>query len=123
MHGQIIKINVQDNQQVKEGDVLFEIDPADYQLQLANTPAALDAPGPASHRRPFPRMKRSTRYGVKSAEAGVEQAQAQQKQVGDSLDRIKPLLASGFATADDVDKAETAVKVAAATLAAAGTKD
>ena len=32
--GPIIKLNVQDNQQVKEGDVLFEIDPADYQLQL-----------------------------------------------------------------------------------------
>ena len=29
VRGQIIKINVQDNQEVKEGDVLFEIDPAD----------------------------------------------------------------------------------------------
>src|SRR5208283_3679059 len=27
--GKIIKLNVEDNQEVKEGDVLFEIDPAD----------------------------------------------------------------------------------------------
>jgi len=39
--GQIIKLNVQDNQEVKEGDVLFEIDPADYELALENAKAAL----------------------------------------------------------------------------------
>src|SRR5580693_4343339 len=33
VRGQIIKLNVQDNQQVKEGEVFFEIDPADYHLQ------------------------------------------------------------------------------------------
>src|SRR4029077_13146398 len=32
--GQTIKLNVQDNQAVKEGDVLFEIDPEDYRLVL-----------------------------------------------------------------------------------------
>src|SRR5580698_5878398 len=40
VRGQIIKLNVQDNQEVKEGAVLFEIDPADYQLQLENAQAA-----------------------------------------------------------------------------------
>lgn len=45
IHGQIIKLNVQDNQDVKEGDILFEIDPADYQLALENAKAALDALG------------------------------------------------------------------------------
>ncbi len=32
VRGQIIKLNVQDNQAVAAGDVLFEIDPEDYQL-------------------------------------------------------------------------------------------
>src|ERR1700759_4875709 len=41
VRGQIIQLNVQDNQEVKEGDVLFEIDPADYELQLTNAEAAL----------------------------------------------------------------------------------
>src|SRR5260370_21900972 len=37
--GQILKLNVQDNQAVKEGDVLFEIDPGDYRLILAKAKA------------------------------------------------------------------------------------
>ena len=32
--GQTIKLNVQDNQAVRKGDVLFEIDPEDYRLIL-----------------------------------------------------------------------------------------
>src|SRR5213079_3591575 len=39
--GQILKLNVQDNQAVKDGDVLFEIDPADYQISLEKAKAAL----------------------------------------------------------------------------------
>src|SRR3954470_6317203 len=41
--GQILKLNVQDNQAVKEGDVLFEIDPEDYRLILAKAKAELAA--------------------------------------------------------------------------------
>src|ERR1043166_4831798 len=41
VRGQIIKINVQDNQAVAAGDVLFEIDPADYELSLEKAKAAL----------------------------------------------------------------------------------
>src|SRR5436309_15878681 len=39
--GQILKLNVQDNQAVKKGDVLFEIDPDDYKLILEKTNADL----------------------------------------------------------------------------------
>src|SRR6266481_7194188 len=41
--GQIIKLNVQDNQEVKKGDVLFEIDPEDYRLILEKAKADLAA--------------------------------------------------------------------------------
>ena len=34
VRGPIIKLDVQDNQLVKKGDLLFEIDPADYELAL-----------------------------------------------------------------------------------------
>ena len=113
--GPIIKLNVQDNQQVKEGDVLFEIDPADYQLQLENTMAALAS---LDQQIEVARSQDETlKYEVKAAEAGVEQAKAQLKQTTDTFNRLQPLLPKGFATADDLDKAETAVKVAAATLA------
>lgn len=117
VRGQIIKINVQDNQEVKEGDVLFEIDPADYRLQLANAQAAQSA---LDQQIEVARSQDTTlKYQVKAAQAGVEQATAQQKQAGDTLERLRPLLTNGFATADDVDKAETAVKVAAAAVAGA----
>ena len=113
--GPIIKLNIQDNQQVQEGDLLFEIDPADYQLQVDNAQAALAS---LDQQIEVARSQdENLRYQVKAAEAGVEEAQAQEKQASDTLVRIKPLLPQGFATADDVDRAETAVKVAKASLA------
>ena len=43
VRGQIVKLAVQDNQVVKEGDLLFEIDPADYELALQKAKSALAA--------------------------------------------------------------------------------
>ena len=77
--GQILKLNVQDNQAVKEGDVLFEIDPEDYKLVLAKGKAELV-----------------------TLDRQIAQAQ-------DTLHRLEPLLPHGFTTADNVDKARTAV--------------
>jgi multidrug efflux system membrane fusion protein len=76
--GQIIKLNVQDNQAVKEGDVLFEIDPEDYRLILEKAKAELAA---LDH---------------------------QIAQAHDTLQRLEPLLPHGFTTAETVDKARTA---------------
>src|SRR6476646_3521833 len=39
--GQIVKLAVQDNQLVKQGDLLFEIDPEDYRLVLEKAKAEL----------------------------------------------------------------------------------
>src|SRR5258705_9820211 len=43
VRGQIVRLNVQDNQAVAAGDVIFEIDPADYELALEKARAALAA--------------------------------------------------------------------------------
>src|SRR5215470_16420580 len=77
--GQTIKLNVQDNQAVKKGDVLFEIDPEDYRLVLEKAKAEL-------------------------ATVDRQLAQAQ-----DTLHRLEPLLPNRFTTPDTVDKARTAV--------------
>jgi multidrug efflux system membrane fusion protein len=77
--GQTIKLNVQDNQAVNKGDVLFEIDPEDYRLILEKAKAEL-------------------------ATLDQQLAQAQ-----DTLHRLEPLLTHGFTTPDTVDKARTAV--------------
>lgn len=41
--GHIVKLYVTDNQEVKEGDLIAEIDPRDYQARLEQARAALDA--------------------------------------------------------------------------------
>jgi len=116
VHGQIVKLNVEDNEDVKEGEVLFEIDPADFQLALSAakaTLAALDQQIEVARG-----QDAELKYQVKAAEAGVEQSKAQLQQASDTSRRLQPLLPKGFATADDVEKAQTAVQVANAALVA-----
>jgi len=116
VRGQIVKLNVQDNQAVAAGDVLFEIDPDDYDLSLQKTKAALAT---LDQQIEVARSQDAQlKFQVKAAEAGVEQAKAELKQAGDTLERLQPLLSDGFAKADDVDRAATAKQVAAAALAA-----
>src|SRR5881409_3677038 len=116
VRGQILKLNVQDNQAVASGDVLFEIDPADYQISLEKAKAALAT---LDQQIEVARSQDAQlKFQVKAAEAGVERAKAELKQAGDTLQRLEPLLTNGFAKADDVDRAATAKHVAAAALAA-----
>ena len=76
--GQILKLNVQDNQAVKKGDVLFEIDPEDYRLIL------------------------------EKAKADLAALDRQIAQAHSTLQRLEPLLPNHFTTAETVDKARTA---------------
>jgi multidrug efflux system membrane fusion protein len=115
VRGQICKINVQDNQAVNSGDVMFEIDSADYEHALEKAKSALAT---LDQQIEVARAQNTElKFKIKAAEAGVEQAKAELKQAGDTLRRIQPLLANGFAKADDVDKAATQKQVAAAALA------
>jgi multidrug efflux system membrane fusion protein len=75
--GQILELNVQDNQEVKKGDVLFEIDPEDYRLVLEKAKADLAA-----------------------LDRQIEQAHS-------TLQRLEPLLTKSFTTAETVDEART----------------
>ena len=116
VRGQIVKLAVQDNQLVKEGDLLFEIDPDDYELALEKAKSALAA---LDEQIEIGRSQdEELKFGVKAAEAGVARAKAQEKQANDTLHRLEPLLPKGFATAEQVDQATTASRVAAEALAA-----
>jgi len=75
--GQILELNVQDNQEVKEGDVLFEIDPEDYKLVL------------------------------EKAKADLAALDRQIAQADSTLRRLEPLLPKSFTTAENVDEART----------------
>jgi multidrug efflux system membrane fusion protein len=118
--GQIVRLAVQDNQLVKEGDLLFEIDPEDYELALEKAKSALAA---LDEQIEIGRSEdEELKFGVKAAEAGVALAAAQEKQANDTLHRLEPLLPKGFATAEQVDEATTASRTAAQGLAAAEQK-
>src|SRR5256714_9915638 len=120
VRGQIVKLAVQDNQLVKEGDLLFEIDPDDYELALEKAKSALAA---LDEQIEIGKSEdEELKFGVKAAEAGVALATAQEKQANDTLHRLEPLLPKHFATAEQVDQATTASRVAAQGLAAAEQK-
>jgi multidrug efflux system membrane fusion protein len=115
VRGQIIKLWVEDNQAVKEGDLLFEIDPDDYKLALekANADlAALDQQIAVARG-----QDAELKFAVKAAQAGVEAGNTQLKQADGTLHRLQPLLPKGFATAEQVDQAETARGIALSGLA------
>src|SRR5271169_2703930 len=110
--GPIIKLNVSDNQSVRGGDLLFEIDPADYQLSVDRAKAALDALDQQIVTAQS--QDAQLKFQVKAAEAGVRQATAERDQVADTLRRLEPLLPKGYATKEQVDEARTKVASAEA---------
>lgn len=115
VHGQIIKVNVQDNQAVKEGDLLFEIDPEDFKLALDKATgdlATLDQQIEVARA-----QDAELKFQVKVAAAAVEAAKAELYHSSNTLQRMLPLLPKGFATADNVEKAQTLERVAASNLA------
>ena len=116
VRGQIIKLRVEDNQAVHEGEVLFEIDPDDYKLALEKAKADLAA---LDEQIEVARAQDAElKFAVKAAEAAVESGGAQVKQADNTLHRLQPLLPKGFATAEQVDQAATAKEVATSALAA-----
>ena len=118
--GPIIKINVTDNQFVKSGDLLFEIDPADFQLNVDRAKSALDA---LDQQIEIAKSQDAQlKYQVKGAEAAVRQAAAERDQAADTLSRLEPLLPKGYATKEQVDEARTKVASLDAQVAQANEK-
>jgi len=76
--GYVLKVYVTDNQQVKAGDLLAELDPRDLQAKLDQAKAALNA-GAAQQKQAETQVtltRASTRANVQQASAGVQQARS-----------------------------------------------
>jgi multidrug efflux system membrane fusion protein len=115
--GRIVQLAVRDNQAVKQGDLLFQIDPRPYQDALARgqaTLVALDKQIALTQR-----SVNAQQYNAESVRAAVEGARAAATQAGDTLRRTEPLLSQGYVSAEDVDRARTAQRAAQAQLSAA----
>lgn len=112
--GRIIELAVRDNQQVKQGDLLFRIDPRTYEANLAKAEASL-----AALDKQIMLTQRSVdaqKYAADSVEASVGKARAAAKLANDTLHRTEPLLSQGFVSAEDVDRARTAQRTSEADL-------
>lgn len=117
--GPIIHLNVADNQFVKKGDLLYEIDERPYQYALERAiseQAALEGQISDERRRIAALVSAVSvsRANIYSAEADVESSQravnrqrAEWTYARDNLQRLEPLLAKQFVTVDQIDRAKT----------------
>ncbi|MFC6646381.1 biotin/lipoyl-binding protein [Granulicella cerasi] len=138
VEGRLEKLNVQDNQLVHKGDVLFEIDarPFEYALEQAKAEQAtlegqiLDAQRHIATERSAVQTAQanvlSSKSGISAAQANYQASQAaverakaaqssadaQLKYAQNDYDRIAPLLKKHYVTVQQVDQAQTALRVA-----------
>ena len=140
--GHVLKLNVDDNQYVEKGTVLVEIDPADYEVAVAQARAVYaDAQAQAAAAGinvPITSVSTSSQVsgaqaGVSSAQAGIaaarEQLEAAKSQVVEAeanntkaqndLVRYKQLIDKQEISQQQYDQAVASAQAAAATLQAA----
>src|SRR5262249_13533569 len=103
--GPIVQLPIVDNQYVKQGDLLFVVDPRPYQATLDQLTAKLDL----------------TNLEIKALNDAIRAAEAEQKRREADLaydkqylGRIEPLLSKHFVTANDVFEARSRVHAAEA---------
>jgi len=115
--GKIIDLPVRDNQAVKQGDLLFQIDPRPYQDALNRARASL-----VQLDQQIVLAQRSVdaqKFNAAAVKAAVERTRAAAKQATDTLNRMAPLLPQGYVSAEEVDQAKTAQRSTQAALEAA----
>src|SRR5580700_8713842 len=133
VEGPIVRLNVRDNQLVKQGDLLYEIDDRPFRYALENAiseQAALEGQIADERRRIAALVSAvsvsqaniqgteadvtrsaaavdQARADVANAEQGVSRAKAEWSYASNNLHRIEPLLLKQFVTVDQVDRAKT----------------
>ena len=133
VEGPIVRLNVRDNQFVKKGGLLFEIDdrPYRYALERAQSEQAALEGQIADERRTIAALQSAVlvaeansksaeadilrsqaavegaKADVATAEQGMNRAAAEWTYANNNLHRIEPLLARQFVTVDQVDQAKT----------------
>src|SRR5215468_1596560 len=133
VEGPLVRLNVQDNQFVQKGELLFEIDerPYAYALERAISEQAALEGQISDERRKIAALVSAVsvaqanirsseadvtrlaaavdqaRADLASAEQGVQRARAEWAYAKNNPNRIQPLLAKQFVTVDQVDKAQS----------------
>jgi membrane fusion protein, multidrug efflux system len=108
--GTVNDVNINDNQNVKQGDVLVKIDPADYELAVHRAQAALDAENA---------QLLDAEAGIKAAEANLEIQQVSLNQANLDKQRAEALYQKSAMPKEQYEKVITAYNMAAAQVKAA----
>ena len=114
--GYVVAMLVDDNQLVKAGDVLIQIDPRDFQAQLDQMLAAQEA-AKAKVEQARATLNES-KAALSTAQANVAAAQAATQRDAAELARYKTLRGSGSITPEEYDKADADAKSSRASEAA-----
>jgi membrane fusion protein (multidrug efflux system) len=122
--GTVIAVHVQDNQAVKKGDPLVEIDPSVFETRVSDAEAALESArsglAEARVQAEVARTQMSQRQaGVGATQAALELARVTLQQAETDLKRIKALYDQQAIPQERYDNAVTAQRVATAQQAAA----
>lgn len=133
--GTVVKVNVDDNQRVKAGDVLVQLDPKDYQvaLQRAQADLADSQAGERAARTTVPITSTSTRSAIEMAQANhlaaqkqvnaanarLREAEANHTKAAQDLERMRQLVAKDEVSRQQYDAAVAAEQAARATVDAA----
>jgi membrane fusion protein, multidrug efflux system len=104
--GRIIELAVRDNQAVHRGDALFRIDPVPFQLRVDQAQAAVR--GLEAKLGLTADQVAAQTSSADTAGRGIATAEAQLTLATSTLARMRPLLPSGYVTAEQVDQARTA---------------
>jgi len=140
INGQVLKVDVEENQVVKAGDTIAELDPRDYQVAVENAEAALASAeanaaaanvnvpitsvNTGSNLRSAGADVSGTQAGIAQAEkqleaahARVSQAEANATKAQADLERYKPLVAKDVISKQQYDAAVAAADATRAAVA------
>ncbi|MDU5839046.1 MAG: HlyD family secretion protein [Pantoea sp.] len=112
--GYIAEVKVQDNQQVKAGDVLATLDDRDYRVALESAEADLQV-SEAKLLSSQAQLEQQ-QSAIEQSKATLAASQATAQYAGQNADRYNRLYKSGIIAADDQQKASSTQRSAAATV-------
>jgi len=114
VQGYVTRLFIDDNQAVRQGDVLVEIDDRDYQARVLLAEADMNAV--SAHIQSLQLMKISQQDRIDSAQAEIVAAQARREQITKDLTRFKNLIKRGSASTQSLDRIQSGFKQATAEL-------
>ena len=114
IQGYVTQIAINDNQAVKQNDVLLTIDDRDYQAKVLQAEADINEK--IAHIQRLRAMKTSQQAHIETAGASIAAVQARREQIQKDLQRFNNLIDRGSAARQSLDKIQSESKQALAEL-------